>query len=151
MPSVCDAGRHFFWTVSHLMLSQSALVRQPMPAGHFGADVVVPPQSTPVSSPFCTVSVDVGDFNHDSKLDLALDNEATADITLLFGAGNGSFGNPFKIGLPTSSTSPQMVAAGDLTAGLAKQVVDGVLAGEGSPDEVVASRGLKVVKDSAAG
>jgi aspartyl-tRNA(Asn)/glutamyl-tRNA(Gln) amidotransferase subunit B len=44
----------------------------------------------------------------------------------------------------------ELVAAGDLTAGLAKQVVDGVLAGEGSPDEVVASRGLKVVKDSGA-
>ena len=40
-----------------------------------------------------------------------------------------------------------LVSAGDLTAGLAKQVVDGVLAGEGSPDEVVASRGLAVVKD----
>ena len=43
-----------------------------------------------------------------------------------------------------------LVAAGDLTAGLAKQVVDGVLAGEGSPDEVVAARGLKVVKDEGA-
>ncbi len=43
-----------------------------------------------------------------------------------------------------------LVAAGDLTAGLARQVVDGVLAGEGSPDEVVAARGLKVVKDEGA-
>jgi aspartyl-tRNA(Asn)/glutamyl-tRNA(Gln) amidotransferase subunit B len=43
-----------------------------------------------------------------------------------------------------------LVAAGDLTAGLARQVVDGVLAGEGSPDEVVVARGLKVVKDSGA-
>jgi aspartyl-tRNA(Asn)/glutamyl-tRNA(Gln) amidotransferase subunit B len=43
-----------------------------------------------------------------------------------------------------------LVAAGDLTAGLARQVVDGVLAGEGSPDEVIAARGLKVVKDSGA-
>jgi aspartyl-tRNA(Asn)/glutamyl-tRNA(Gln) amidotransferase subunit B len=43
-----------------------------------------------------------------------------------------------------------LVAAGDLTAGLAKQVVDGVLAGEGSPDEVVAGRGLAVVKDAGA-
>jgi aspartyl-tRNA(Asn)/glutamyl-tRNA(Gln) amidotransferase subunit B len=44
----------------------------------------------------------------------------------------------------------ELVAAGDLTAGLAKQVVDGVLAGEGSPDEVIASRGLAVVKDEGA-
>ena len=43
-----------------------------------------------------------------------------------------------------------LVAAGDLTAGLAKQVVDGVLAGEGSPDDVVAARGLQVVKDTGA-
>ena len=40
-----------------------------------------------------------------------------------------------------------LVAAGTLTAGLAKQVVQGVLAGEGDPDEVVASRGLAVVSD----
>jgi aspartyl-tRNA(Asn)/glutamyl-tRNA(Gln) amidotransferase subunit B len=44
----------------------------------------------------------------------------------------------------------ELVAAGDLTAGLAKQVVDGVLAGEGSPDEVIASRGLAVVTDEGA-
>jgi aspartyl-tRNA(Asn)/glutamyl-tRNA(Gln) amidotransferase subunit B len=43
-----------------------------------------------------------------------------------------------------------LVADGTLNAGLAKQVVDGVLAGEGAPDEVVASRGLAVVKDTGA-
>ena len=40
-----------------------------------------------------------------------------------------------------------LVASGALTAGLARQVADGVLAGEGSPDEVVAARGLAVVSD----
>ena len=40
-----------------------------------------------------------------------------------------------------------LVAAGELTNNLARQVVDGVLAGEGTPDEVVASRGLAVVSD----
>jgi aspartyl-tRNA(Asn)/glutamyl-tRNA(Gln) amidotransferase subunit B len=40
-----------------------------------------------------------------------------------------------------------MVASGELTNNLARQVVDGVLAGEGTPDEVVASRGLAVVSD----
>jgi aspartyl-tRNA(Asn)/glutamyl-tRNA(Gln) amidotransferase subunit B len=44
----------------------------------------------------------------------------------------------------------ELVSAGTLNAGLAKQVVDGVLAGEGSPDEVVASRGLAVVSDVSA-
>jgi len=43
-----------------------------------------------------------------------------------------------------------LVSEGALNAGLAKQVVDGVLAGEGSPDEVVASRGLAVVSDEGA-
>ncbi len=43
-----------------------------------------------------------------------------------------------------------LVSGGELTAGLAKQVVDGVLAGEGSPDEVVAARGLAVVSDEGA-
>ena len=41
----------------------------------------------------------------------------------------------------------ELVAAGELTNALARQVVDGVLAGEGSPDEVVAARGLRVVSD----
>ncbi|MCW2631734.1 MAG: aspartyl/glutamyl-tRNA(Asn/Gln) amidotransferase subunit [Pseudonocardia sp.] len=40
-----------------------------------------------------------------------------------------------------------LVAEGGLTNNLARQVVDGVLAGEGTPDEVVDSRGLAVVSD----
>ncbi len=43
-----------------------------------------------------------------------------------------------------------LVAEGALTAGLARQVVDGVLAGEGDPDQVVAARGLAVVSDEGA-
>jgi aspartyl-tRNA(Asn)/glutamyl-tRNA(Gln) amidotransferase subunit B len=43
-----------------------------------------------------------------------------------------------------------LVAEGSLTAGLARQVVDGVLAGEGDPDAVVAARGLAVVSDEGA-
>ncbi len=41
-----------------------------------------------------------------------------------------------------------LVAAGQLNNKLARQVVDGVLAGEGSPAEVVAARGLAVVTDT---
>ncbi len=40
-----------------------------------------------------------------------------------------------------------LVAEGALTTTLARQAVDGVLAGEGEPDEVVAARGLAVVSD----
>ncbi|SHG05508.1 Asp-tRNA(Asn)/Glu-tRNA(Gln) amidotransferase subunit GatB [Streptoalloteichus hindustanus] len=43
-----------------------------------------------------------------------------------------------------------LVAEGSLTNKLARQVVDGVLDGEGEPDEVVEKRGLKVVSDDSA-
>ncbi|NMI01386.1 Asp-tRNA(Asn)/Glu-tRNA(Gln) amidotransferase subunit GatB [Pseudonocardia acidicola] len=44
----------------------------------------------------------------------------------------------------------ELVASGELTNKLARQAVDGVLAGEGTPDEVVTSRGLAVVSDDGA-
>jgi len=43
-----------------------------------------------------------------------------------------------------------LVAAGELTDKLARQVVEGVIAGEGTPNEVVAKRGIKVVNDDGA-
>ena len=43
-----------------------------------------------------------------------------------------------------------LVESGALTDRLARQVIEGVLAGEGTPDEVVARRGLAVVSDDAA-
>ncbi|GAA1007724.1 MULTISPECIES: Asp-tRNA(Asn)/Glu-tRNA(Gln) amidotransferase subunit GatB [Streptomyces] len=44
----------------------------------------------------------------------------------------------------------ELVAKGDLNDKLARQVIEGVLAGEGGPDEVVEKRGLKVVSDEGA-
>jgi aspartyl-tRNA(Asn)/glutamyl-tRNA(Gln) amidotransferase subunit B len=44
----------------------------------------------------------------------------------------------------------ELVTAGTLNDKLARQVLDGVLAGEGAPDEVVAARGLAVVSDDGA-
>ncbi|KUJ40182.1 Asp-tRNA(Asn)/Glu-tRNA(Gln) amidotransferase subunit GatB [Streptomyces sp. NPDC093228] len=44
----------------------------------------------------------------------------------------------------------ELVASGDLNDKLARQVIEGVLAGEGTPDEVVDKRGLKVVSDEGA-
>jgi aspartyl-tRNA(Asn)/glutamyl-tRNA(Gln) amidotransferase subunit B len=41
-----------------------------------------------------------------------------------------------------------LVDSGELNNKLARQVLDGVLAGEGAPDEVVAARGLAVVTDT---
>jgi aspartyl-tRNA(Asn)/glutamyl-tRNA(Gln) amidotransferase subunit B len=43
-----------------------------------------------------------------------------------------------------------LVAQGELTDRLARQVLEGVVAGEGSPAEVVEKRGLKVVSDDGA-
>jgi aspartyl-tRNA(Asn)/glutamyl-tRNA(Gln) amidotransferase subunit B len=43
-----------------------------------------------------------------------------------------------------------MVSDGSLTTKLARQVVDGVLAGEGEPAAIVAARGLAVVSDDSA-
>jgi aspartyl-tRNA(Asn)/glutamyl-tRNA(Gln) amidotransferase subunit B len=43
-----------------------------------------------------------------------------------------------------------LVGDGALTSTLARQVVDGILAGEGEPDDVVTARGLAVVSDDAA-
>src|SRR5690606_35913123 len=40
-----------------------------------------------------------------------------------------------------------LIDEGSLNDKLARQVFEGVLAGEGDPDEVVAARGLKVVSD----
>ncbi|HEX4063405.1 MAG TPA: Asp-tRNA(Asn)/Glu-tRNA(Gln) amidotransferase subunit GatB [Streptosporangiaceae bacterium] len=44
----------------------------------------------------------------------------------------------------------ELVAAGTLNDKLARQVLDGVLAGEGAPDDVVATRNLAVVSDDGA-
>jgi aspartyl-tRNA(Asn)/glutamyl-tRNA(Gln) amidotransferase subunit B len=44
----------------------------------------------------------------------------------------------------------ELVASGALNDKLARQVLDAVLAGEGSPDDVVAARGLAIVSDDSA-
>ncbi|MEK6442293.1 Asp-tRNA(Asn)/Glu-tRNA(Gln) amidotransferase subunit GatB [Pseudonocardia sp. T1-2H] len=44
----------------------------------------------------------------------------------------------------------ELISSGELNNKLARQVVDGVLAGEGEPDDVVEKRGLKVVSDDGA-
>ena len=65
--------------------------------------------------------------------------------------------NAAGVALPELAITPAQVARvvalvgeGTLTNKLARQVVDGVLAGEGSPDDVVESRGLAVVSDEGA-
>ena len=57
---------------------------------------------------------------------------------------------PRRHARPTSPRVQALVDAGTLNDKLARQVLDGVLAGEGTPDEVVAARGLGVVSDDGA-
>lgn len=52
--------------------------------------------------------------------------------------------------LPRWLTLQRLVDDGTLTDKLARQVIDGVLAGEGEPADVVTARGLAVVSDEGA-
>jgi aspartyl-tRNA(Asn)/glutamyl-tRNA(Gln) amidotransferase subunit B len=61
------------------------------------------------------------------------------------GVEAGSLLTPFHV-----SELIALVESGRLTDRLARQVLEGVIAGEGTPDEVVAKRGLAVVSDDSA-
>jgi aspartyl-tRNA(Asn)/glutamyl-tRNA(Gln) amidotransferase subunit B len=54
------------------------------------------------------------------------------------------------IGVEDVARVEALVGEGRINDKLARQVIEGVLAGEGSPDDVVAARGLEVVSDDAA-
>src|SRR3954471_8261896 len=65
--------------------------------------------------------------------------------------------NAEGVELASMAVTPAQLAAlqrlvddGTLTDSLARQVLEGVLAGEGDPEQVVAARGLRVVSDDAA-
>jgi hypothetical protein len=58
------------------------------------------------------VSVVVGDFNNDGRLDVAVANSATDNIGVLFGKGNGTFSSPTFYSTGRGS-SPYFVAIGD--------------------------------------
>ena len=67
----------------------------------------IPVGSSPHSTPYSLVA---GDFNGDGRLDLAVANYATADVTIIMGNGNGTFqttGN-YPVG-----QGPQSIIAGD--------------------------------------
>ena len=61
------------------------------------------------------------------------------------GAGCGC-----KLGPAQVAELLRLVDEGTITNRIARQVLDGVLAGEGSPAEVVESRGLRAVSDTSA-
>ncbi len=58
------------------------------------------------------ISVAVGDFNGDGKADLAVANFGDASVSILLGAGDGSFGAATSYAMP-ASTNPTSVVVGD--------------------------------------
>jgi len=77
-----------------------------------------------------------------------------AEARSWWGSYLGQQANMRGVSLTELPISPEQVATvvalvkdGTLTAKLAQQVVDGVLAGEGEPAEVISARGLAVVSD----
>jgi predicted nucleotidyltransferase len=75
--------------------------------GTFSA--MIPYSTGSLSAP---VSVVVGDFNKDGRLDLAVANSGTDNIGVLFGNGNGTFSSPtlYSTG---SGSEPLRLATGD--------------------------------------
>ncbi len=74
--------------------------------------VFVPAPGSPFTVGRVPFNIVVGDFNGDRKLDLAIANRGTDNVSVLLGTGNGGFTNA-----PTSPIAvgrrPQGIAAGD--------------------------------------
>ena len=71
--------------------------------------------SNPVNYPVGTgpLSVATGDFNRDGKLDLAVANGGSSDISVLLGKGDGTFQTAVNYSL---NQRPTFVAVGDLNS-----------------------------------
>ena len=76
------------------------------------ADTFVSPGGSPFAVGTNPLSLAVADFNNDGKADVVVVNEATSNVTVLLGNGNGGFtatgGSPIATG-----TFPYSVAVGD--------------------------------------
>ena len=104
-------------------------------AGSFGAAslIAIPGSSFPATP----MSVAVGDFNRDGKLDLATANSGTATVSILIGQGTGGFAAPVQI--PTLGDIYAVVAAdftgdGDTDVAVSSQVssLASILEGNGT-------------------
>jgi hypothetical protein len=71
--------------------------------------VMIPYSTGSLSTP---LSVVVGDFNHDGRLDLAVANSGTDNIGVLFGNDNGAFSSPTPYSTGSGS-DPCSLATGD--------------------------------------
>ena len=58
------------------------------------------------------LSVAIGDFDNDNKLDIAVANYGTASMGVLFGNGNGIFADQMTF-FTSSNSNPYSIATGD--------------------------------------
>jgi len=75
------------------------------------------------------ISVAVGDFNGDGKLDLVVANNSSSNVSVLLGNGDGTFKAPVNYSVPGDAVS---VAVGDFN-------------GDGIPDLVVADNNISLL------
>jgi hypothetical protein len=107
-----DGVAHLFWSDTRNGLNQiftatvdeSMLAQISMPLSPLFAP---PIRSAAHSSPY---SLAVGDFNGDGKLDVAVANSTTSDISILLGNGDGTFQAPINTSVPGGVG---FIAAGD--------------------------------------
>ncbi len=81
------------------------------------------------------IAVAVGDFNGDGKLDLAVANNSSANVSVLLGAGSGNFGAPMNLSV---GSQPLAVAAADFN-------------GDGKLDLAVANNNVVMLGDGTGG
>src|SRR5579883_2456196 len=96
----------------------------------FGTGSIATPFQSPTSyaagtGPYCVLA---GDFNKDGRLDLAVSNQTSNNVSILLGAAGGTFGAPnnFAVG-----TTPVFMAAGDYNG---DGKIDLAVANNGSPN-----------------
>jgi hypothetical protein len=92
-------------------------------AGNCLAPVVLTqPLGSPIAVGTNPISMAVGDVSGDGKLDLAVANQSSHNVTILLGDGSGGFspasGSPLPVG-----TNPVSVAAGDVNGDLKLDLV----------------------------
>jgi hypothetical protein len=79
-----------------------------------GAGGLAPASGSPVAAGSAPLAVAAGDFNGDGRLDLAVANNASNDVSILLGNGAGGFSPPSAVAV---GSGPQSIAIGRFDAG----------------------------------